>query len=128
MEIIALIFVGIILFCLVRDIYLSLNKPDEYIKILRKRYQFKVSLFPFLRGMGYPDEKLALQSSKFALPLLMISVRLFSLEYCFRFLNEYYGITLQHSTGNHSLPIIEYQLSNPKLPNHLIPNYLTPDT
>ena len=72
MDIIALIFVGVILFYLVRDTYLTLNKPDEYIKILRKRYQFQISIFPFLRRMGYPDEKSALQSSKFALPLLMI--------------------------------------------------------
>ena len=72
MEIIALIFVGVILFYLVRDTYLILNKPDEYIKILRKPYQFQISLFPFLRRMGYPDEKSALQSGKFVLPLLMI--------------------------------------------------------
>jgi len=81
MEIIALIFVGIIFFYLVRDTYLSLNKPDEYIKILRKRYQFEVSLFPFLQGMGYPDEK-------FALPLLMIFFgAVFSLGILFQVFN-----------------------------------------
>jgi hypothetical protein len=72
MEIIALIFVGVILFYLVRDTYLTLNKPDEYLKILRKHYQFQISLFPFLRRMGYSDEKMALKSSQIALPLLMI--------------------------------------------------------